>query len=35
MRLKTISMIIASMLLTNNINAQILESGDTKINNVV
>ena len=34
MRLKTISMIIASMLLTNNINAQILESGDTKINNV-
>lgn len=34
MRLKTISMIIASMLLTNNINAQILESGDTKISNV-
>ncbi len=34
MRLKTISMIIASMLLTNNINAQILESGDTKIDNV-
>ena len=34
MRLKTISMIIASMLLTNNINAQILESGDSKIDNV-
>ena len=34
MKLKTISMIIASILLTSNINAQTLESGQTEVSNI-
>ena len=34
MKLKTISMIIASILLTGNINAQTLESGQTEVSNI-